>query len=174
MHIFHIALAAQWSEARRSGRYTTSTLGRSLEEEGFIHASRREQVAAVHANFYREVRVPLVLLTIETDRLTSPWREDSVGEDTFPHIYGPLNSDAVISAQPLNRNGGTDPFLVIFFREAMTRIALALAVMAVAALGAGVGAQTSSPWGAFVGAVAGLLVGVAAAYVVVRRRRQAI
>ena len=43
MRIFHIATAADW--APHSARhYTTSTRGRTLEQEGFIHASRREQV----------------------------------------------------------------------------------------------------------------------------------
>ena len=106
--IFHIALASEWAEARSSGSYRTSTLGRSVEQEGFIHASRRDQVGPVFQSFYREVREPLVLLTIDTDRLTAPWQEDPVGDDTFPHIYGPLNIAAVVDTQPLNRRGATD------------------------------------------------------------------
>jgi uncharacterized protein (DUF952 family) len=172
VQIFHIALASEWSEARALGHYGTSTLGRTLEEEGFIHASRREQVADVHRSFYQEVRQPLLLLTIETERLTSPWRNDPVGEDTYPHIYGPLNVDAVLSAQPLNRRGGTDPFLVIFFREAMVRMLMALAVMSAAFVGANLGGRSESEWGPFVGAVGGLLLGGAVVVGVVRRRRQ--
>ena len=41
--IFHIATVADWEAAQRSGSYTTSTLGRTLVEEGFIHASRADQ-----------------------------------------------------------------------------------------------------------------------------------
>jgi uncharacterized protein (DUF952 family) len=44
-----------------------------------------------------------VLLTIDTDKLKVPWREDRVGDDTFPHIYGPLSPGAVVAVEPLDR-----------------------------------------------------------------------
>ena len=100
MRIFHIATAADWEQARTSGAYTTSTVGRSLEDEGFLHAARREQVDGVFQRYYRGIGEPLVLLTIDTDRLGVPWREDAVGAETYPHVYGPLNVDAVVSAEP--------------------------------------------------------------------------
>ena len=37
--IYHIATTADWDRAGRDGEYTTSTRGRTLAEEGFIHAS---------------------------------------------------------------------------------------------------------------------------------------
>jgi len=46
-----------------------------------------------------------VLLTIDTDRLTSPWQVDEVGDDSYPHIYGPLDVAAVVMATPLLRDG---------------------------------------------------------------------
>jgi uncharacterized protein (DUF952 family) len=101
MHIFHIATVADWERARTWGAYTTSTRGRSLEEEGFLHASREEQVEGVRSAYYADVDEPLVLLTIETDLLDVPWREDPVGDDTFPHIYGPLKPAAVVDVRPL-------------------------------------------------------------------------
>jgi uncharacterized protein (DUF952 family) len=102
MHIFHIATADDWAAAHRAGTYTTSTRGRTLEQEGFIHASRPEQVDGVWKAFYADAGEPLVLLTIDTDELTSPWQEDPVGEDTFPHVYGPINASAVVHAEPLS------------------------------------------------------------------------
>ena len=170
MRIFHIATAADWASARASGSYTTSTLGRTLEQEGFLHASRREQVAGVFAAFYRGVSEPLVLLTIETDRLDVPWREDPVGEDTFPHIYGPLRPRAVVDVQPLNRHGGTESFSVLFFKEMMLRVGLGLAVMMLAGLGSVAGAWVAADGGALVGAGLGLAVGIAAMVLVLRRR----
>ena len=35
--IYHIATAADWAQAQRDGQYATSTRGRTLAEEGFIH-----------------------------------------------------------------------------------------------------------------------------------------
>ena len=101
MRIFHIATVSDWAAAQESGGYTTSTRGVTLEQEGFIHAARADQVEGVRSRYYADVDEPLVLLTIETDRLDVPWREDPVGEDTYPHLYGPLNPDAVVEVTPL-------------------------------------------------------------------------
>ena len=105
MRIFHIATVADWAQAQGTGHYTTSTRGRTLEQEGFLHASRREQVPGTFARFYAGAGEPLVLLTIETDRLEVPWREDPVGEDTFPHVYGPLSPVAVVATDLLDDAG---------------------------------------------------------------------
>lgn len=171
MHLFHIATRADWEAARRRGSYTTSTLGRTLDEEGFLHASRREQVGPTFQRFYAGVREPLVLLTIDAERLSSPWREDPVGDDTFPHIYGPLNPDAVIRVQELDARGGTGGFTSLFLREMGWRMGLALVAMLLAGAGAWAGARTGAEWGRFGGALTGLAVGAAISYAVVRRRR---
>jgi uncharacterized protein (DUF952 family) len=98
VRIFHVATVSDWEAAQRSGFYVTSSLGKTLADEGFLHASREDQWRGVLDRFYAGVTEPLVLLTIDTDLLTSPWREDPVGDDTFPHIYGPLNPSAVVEA----------------------------------------------------------------------------
>lgn len=106
MLIFHIASDADWRTAQGSRTYEISTVGRSLQQEGFIHASRDSQAAAVLAKYYGRVAGPLTLLTIDTDLLTSPWRLDDVAGavESFPHIYGPLNAGAVIAATALGKN----------------------------------------------------------------------
>jgi len=94
--IFHIALPDEWAAAQDAGEYTRSTRGVTLQQEGFIHCSSAEQVEPVRAAFYADLS-DLLLLTIETERLTSPWQYDEVpGGEAFPHIYGPLNLDAVV------------------------------------------------------------------------------
>lgn len=99
--IFHVATAADWAAAVESGAYTTSTVGVTLEEEGFIHASRGDQWEDVRRRYYADVTEPLVLLVIDVARLGAPWHEDPVGDDTFPHVYGPLEPHAVVAAVPL-------------------------------------------------------------------------
>lgn len=103
MLIFHIATEADWLAAKASGAYTTSTFGVTLEQEGFLHCSRDSQAARVLSTYYVDVAEPLTLLTIDTGRLSSPWQFDEApGADlTFPHIYGPLNPDAVVETTPL-------------------------------------------------------------------------
>ena len=102
MRIFHIATVNDWRTALASGSYTTSTRGRTLEQEGFLHASREDQTAGVWDRYYRDAGEPLILLTIDTDRLDVPWREDSVGGDTYPHVYGPLSPAAVVDVRPMD------------------------------------------------------------------------
>ncbi len=108
MRIFHIATVTDWVAAEASGSYTTSTRGRTLEQEGFLHASREEQTAGVFERYYRDAGEPLLLLTIDTDRLDVPWREDQVGSETYPHIYGPLRPSAVVQVEPWS-DGLTPP-----------------------------------------------------------------
>jgi len=101
--IFHLAQVADWEAARVTGDYRVSTRDRTLAEEGFIHASRDDQVLDVANAFYADAG-PLLLLTIDPDRLSSPVRDEEVAPGmVFPHIYGPLNLDAVVSAVPLER-----------------------------------------------------------------------
>lgn len=105
MRIFHLATVTDWEQAQRSGAYTTSTRGRTLAQEGFLHASRADQVSGVFDRYYRDAGEPLVLLTVETDLLEVPWREDPVGEDTFPHVYGPLSPAAVVDVRRVDADG---------------------------------------------------------------------
>jgi uncharacterized protein (DUF952 family) len=101
--IYHIASAADWERAQADGLYTTSSLGRTLEEEGFIHASQASQVNTTANRYYRDVPGDLVVLVIDPGRLLSEVRYEDVpgAELPYPHIYGPLNADAVIAAWPL-------------------------------------------------------------------------
>lgn len=100
--IYHIATAEDWAEAQRVGAYTTSTRGRSLAEQGFIHASTEHQVEPV-ANLIYTGLTDLLVLVIDPDRVTSEIKHEAVPgwEEPFPHIYGRLNADAVIEVRPL-------------------------------------------------------------------------
>ncbi len=105
--IYHLALASDWDAALDAGEYRVSTLGRTLEDEGFIHTSTGAQVRGVADAFYAAVREPLVLLTIDERRVTVPLRWDAVegSAEPFPHLYGPLDVTAVVLATPLPRDG---------------------------------------------------------------------
>jgi uncharacterized protein (DUF952 family) len=100
MRIFHIATLADWRDAEASGTYAMSTLGRTLEEEGFIHAARHDQVPAVRDRYYADVTDPLVVLEIETDRLEAEVKDEQVGDEVYPHVYGPIPAAAVVAWRP--------------------------------------------------------------------------
>ena len=91
--IYHVTTAVDWNAAQEKGFYETA----SLKTEGFIHCSGQHQVDGVLERYFRN-KTGLVKLVIDTDRLTSQYVQEwspSTG-DTFPHIYGYLNTDAVI------------------------------------------------------------------------------
>ena len=105
MRIYHLATTRDWDAAQERGQYTTSTRGVTLEEEGFIHASRIDQWEGVRERFYAGIDEPLVLLEIDTDLLDVPVVEEPPApgvEETFPHIYGPLTPAAVVSVTPVD------------------------------------------------------------------------
>jgi uncharacterized protein (DUF952 family) len=100
--LFHLAVQAEWRAAQAAGEYRQSTLGRSLDEEGFMHCSFAGQVRGVADAFYRG-RDDVVLLRIAADRLAVAVRVEEVGDSghAFPHLYGPLPLDAVVAADPV-------------------------------------------------------------------------
>lgn len=104
--LFHIALREDWDRALRTGEYRVSTIGRTLEEEGFIHSSFAQQVPATADRFYAGVEAPLVLLVVERSRLgTSVVVEPAPSsEEVFPHVYGPIPVGAVSRAVELRRD----------------------------------------------------------------------
>ncbi|MEO5685151.1 MAG: DUF952 domain-containing protein [Chitinophagaceae bacterium] len=92
--IFHVTTAAEWKAAQASGIYTTP----SLQAEGFIHCSADDaQVAGVLQRYFA-AKTNLVKLVIDTDKLSSryiyEWSPSTA--DTFPHVYGPINPEAVV------------------------------------------------------------------------------
>ena len=103
--ILHITTDAGWAAARETGNLVAP----SLADEGFIHCSTRAQVVAT-ANRIFAGAGDLLLLEVDPSKLTATlkWeRATDVGDD-FPHIYGPLNVDAVVGTidLPMDADGG--------------------------------------------------------------------
>lgn len=97
--IYHVTTAAEWETAKEKGAYTSP----SLQAEGFIHCSADDaQVAGVLQRYFAG-KTNLVKLVIDTDKLSSrfiyEWSPSTA--DTFPHVYGPINTAAVINVTPL-------------------------------------------------------------------------
>jgi uncharacterized protein (DUF952 family) len=98
--IFHIADRSQWEAAQPTGAYRHP----SLETEGFIHCSTAQQVVWVANSLFRGQH-GLVVLCIASDRLKTELRFDEVaGVGQFPHVYGPINCDAVVKVLEFEPN----------------------------------------------------------------------
>ncbi|MGQ0738746.1 MAG: DUF952 domain-containing protein [Bacteroidota bacterium] len=91
--IYHVTTVDEWTKAKQAGNYEHP----SLNEEGFIHCSQEHQVAGVLERYFTG-KTNLVKLVIDTDKLISKYIFDwsPSTEDTFPHIYGAINADAVV------------------------------------------------------------------------------
>ena len=104
MTIYHLAEPQHWQQAKTSGSYTQSTLGRTLAQEGFIHCSSAQQWPVVRRTFYAEYPNSLLLLEIDEQRLPEPpvieVGNPKTGE-TFSHLYRPLPVDAVVRVTEL-------------------------------------------------------------------------
>lgn len=98
--LFHLADRQQWEAAEAAGRYEISTRGKTLQEVGFIHCSLRHQLRPVAEAVFADAD-DLVLLVIDGDLVDVPIRYE--GPD-YPHLYGPLPVDAVVSAVPVHRD----------------------------------------------------------------------
>lgn len=113
--IYHCALVADWQAAQvgrsgeaepTGGEYTVSSRGRTVEQEGFVHASYAGQVAGVLHRFYADVTEPMCLLVIDPDKLGVPVVAENLigGSELFPHIYGPVPVSAVVEVAALVRD----------------------------------------------------------------------
>ncbi|MES2169626.1 MAG: DUF952 domain-containing protein [Actinomycetota bacterium] len=102
--IYHVAVHSAWHDAIVSGEYRVSTLGLSLDEVGFIHASERRQVTPTAERFYRGQR-DLVVLVIDERRVAADGveirREDAGNGELFPHIYGAIRPHWVVAVEDL-------------------------------------------------------------------------
>ena len=101
--IYHILPRADWKKAQKQGDYRPV----SLAAEGFIHLSTRQQVPDTLARFFGG-QTGLVLLCVDVARLKAGLRYDVANGQGFPHLYGPLNLDAVSNVLVIEP-GSSDP-----------------------------------------------------------------
>jgi uncharacterized protein (DUF952 family) len=92
--ILHLTSRLAWSAAQAHGQYSAD----SLAGQGFIHCSKVDQILRVADSFYNG-QSGLVLLLIDPQLLKSELRWEpgtDRASELFPHIYGPINLEAVL------------------------------------------------------------------------------
>jgi uncharacterized protein (DUF952 family) len=107
--IYHLTSRQDWQGAQQRGEYRAG----GLESEGFIHCSTETQVLPVAESYFKG-QSGILLLKIDPALLSSElrWEPPSGGApppgvpegDLFPHIYGPINLDAVVNVYELESN----------------------------------------------------------------------
>lgn len=92
--------AEDWPDVEFGRRYRPP----SLETEGFIHCTDgRDRVIETANRYYADDPRPYLLVTLDLQRVSSEWRYDDP-ERVYPHIYGPLEMDAVRAVERLRRD----------------------------------------------------------------------
>ena len=100
--IYHMVSAPDWETAHAG----TTLEPQSLAEEGFIHCTVGErnllEVAEAH---YRQQPGDWLVLVLDPAKIAAELRwEVQPNALAYPHIYGPLNLDAVIEVLPFPRD----------------------------------------------------------------------
>jgi uncharacterized protein (DUF952 family) len=106
---FHLTPVEWWTAAD-----SAEPLGApSLDDEGFIHCTTgaAEMVATANRHYRGDPRA-FVVLTIELERVTSPWRVEDQG-GIYPHVFGPIDRAAIVDVRPMPRaaDGAFLPFV---------------------------------------------------------------
>jgi len=92
--ITHVTKRSVWEQAKKTGFYQAE----SLEKEGFIHCSTMKQILSLANKFYKD-QEDLVLLIIDENKVSSDIKYEDLHKtgQSYPHIYGHLNTEAVIN-----------------------------------------------------------------------------
>jgi uncharacterized protein (DUF952 family) len=100
--IYHLVPIDYWESQPTDRPYTPA----DYASEGFIHCTRGEEQIAVVANrYYRDDQRRWLVLVLDEQAITSEIAYEP-GRDglLYPHIYGPLNREAVIKVLPMPRD----------------------------------------------------------------------
>jgi uncharacterized protein (DUF952 family) len=98
---YHMSPVSVWEAQKKQASY----LPEAFDQDGFIHATNGlDKLAWVGNEFYTGDSRPHIVLVLDVSKITSPVRYDD-SDGYFPHIYGPLNTDAVIGELDVQRDG---------------------------------------------------------------------
>ena len=100
--LYHLVPADYWEGQPADRPYLPADYTR----EGFIHCTRGDELLVVVANrYYRDDPRKLLVLVLDADGITSEIKYEA-GHDgvLYPHIYGPLNRDAIIEVCQMPRS----------------------------------------------------------------------
>lgn len=91
--IYKISSRSAWVEAEKAGRFDGAPVD---HRDGFIHFSDASQVKETAARHFRG-ESDLLVIAVDTEKLGPALKwEPSRGGALFPHLYGPLDMEAVV------------------------------------------------------------------------------
>ncbi len=95
--IYHVTPAYEWNGQQESDYFTPA----AFALEGFIHCCTHEQLTGVLDRYYKG-QTNLLLLKIDEQALEFQLKfEKSTNDELFPHLYGAINMDAIVSVEEI-------------------------------------------------------------------------
>jgi uncharacterized protein (DUF952 family) len=100
--IYHITMPDNYLQYKDEELYQAP----SLQSEGFIHCSTKAQLKATCERYFSKAPAIFIICLDET-KITSDIRYElaTIGEE-FPHIYGPINKDAIVEIKSYENKFG--------------------------------------------------------------------
>lgn len=96
---YHLVPSSVWDTGKASEWYKPE----AYDADGFIHCTNGiDQLVDVANMFYRPDRRDFRVLILDVSRISTDVRYDDDSQ-LFPHIYGPLNTSAVIGELAVTR-----------------------------------------------------------------------
>lgn len=92
--IYHIVLSNEWALQATLPEYEST----SLEDEGFIHCSRLEQLPNTLKRFFSKQLDQVSILKIDTTLINVPLIYEAAddGSGFFPHLFGGIAQRSVV------------------------------------------------------------------------------
>ncbi len=101
MIIYHMLPARVWQVQPPTTAYHADTLA----TEGFAHCTKEaDRLLWVANRFYQSISGEFVILCLDTAQIQAELRWEAADGHLFPHVYGPINQEAVVDVLPFPRN----------------------------------------------------------------------
>ena len=102
-NLIHVTTREAWERSEPGGRYYPD----GFEAEGFIHCCNREQLDGVlKAHFSAHDHVLMLVLNIDKIEADIRFERSGDGQD-YPHIYGAIETAAVVQTVRIHRVDGS-------------------------------------------------------------------
>ena len=102
-HILHVTDQETWEALGPTGAYVPT----AYDDEGFIHCCDAGQLVDVLERHFQDT-TEVTLLVVDPSLLTADVRyEEGYPGELFPHIYGPIETAAVVSVISVGSTDGT-------------------------------------------------------------------
>ena len=100
--IYHIVPTKEWDMQSDNTHYEHD----SLKSEGFIHCSQKQMIMETYDKYFTG-QTDLILLSINPLMLECELKLENATDrgDLFPHIYGPVNKDAIVTIEGFKTRG---------------------------------------------------------------------